>query len=102
MTGLRSEIVAMGGADNSKFRAINGIAALMHAAGMRELAQRADVWRIAPNRTVASADSMLEMVTGAAEVHAIGGAGALDGTGVGIAVLDSGVMSTHLGMLGSD
>src|SRR5207249_2964396 len=65
LNGLRHAILAMGGAINRKFTSINGVAATVPAARLRELSQRADVFRITPNRLVARAASMLEMVTGA-------------------------------------
>src|SRR5439155_5477066 len=102
LNGLRHAILAMGGAINRKFTSINGVAATVPAARLRELSQRADVFRITPNRLVARAASMLEMVTGADGVRGQAGAGGLDGSGVGIAILDSGIMSTHASMLGDD
>src|SRR5207248_6431599 len=53
-------------------------------------------------RMVARSSSMVEMETGADGVRTLAAAGALDGSGVGIAFLDSGIMSTHASMLGAD
>ncbi|MGZ5047384.1 MAG: S8 family serine peptidase, partial [Usitatibacter sp.] len=99
---LRRQIIAKGGTIGRKFKTINGVSALVPAERVREISTRNDVWRIAPNRTVWQASSMLEMATGTDSVRLTAGSGTLDGTGVGIAFLDSGIMSTHGALLAND
>src|SRR6267378_494292 len=64
------------------------------------LAQRSDVISVAPNRSTASTASTLETITGTLTSNVRTnstktGYSGLDGTGIGIAVLDSGVMAAH-------
>ena len=99
LNGLRRAIAALSGTVNRKFTSINGLAATVPAARIRELARHADVFRITPNRPVAAAASTLEKITGANAVRS-SAAGGLDGSGVVIAILDSGIMSTHGSMQG--
>src|SRR6185503_15476923 len=103
LNGIRRSVLAIGGSIQRKFNSINGLAAKVPAARLRELANRADVFRISPNRLVARAASLLEQETGADGVRGgMGSIGGLDGSGVGIAILDSGIMSTHASMLGAN
>jgi subtilisin family serine protease len=99
---LRRAVAASGGSINRKFSSLAGVVALLPPGVVRQLAQRSDVWRVAPNRSVTRSSSMMEMMTGTDGVRGLGAAGALDGSGVGIAFLDSGVMSTHASLLGAD
>jgi serine protease AprX len=99
---LRRAITAAGGSVNRKFRSVTGISALVPAARIRELAQRSDVWRVTPNRVVSRTFSTMELLTGADGVRGLGGTAALDGSGVGIAILDSGVMASHNSLLGGN
>ena len=71
---------------------------MVPAAAVPALAQRSDVRSISPNRMTARTSSSLEYATGAMNVRTYNNGGTwtgLDGTGIGIAVLDSGVMWNH-------
>ena len=101
--GLRLALTAGGGVYGRNFRSVPGISAKLPAALIAKLAQRPDVWRIVPNRTVVQASSALELVTGADAVRSMSvGGSPLDGTGVGIAFVDSGIMSAHGAFVGND
>jgi len=79
---------------------VTGLTVHLPAAQILALAQRKDVLSISPNRSVYRTSSTLEAITGAttSQVRSYVMPGAyvgLDGTGVGIAVLDSGIMKAH-------
>ena len=94
-TGLRRAIVQAGGSVHRHYDSIGALYALLPAAIVSQIASRTDVITIAPNRDVIATSSFLEQTTGAGAVH-IGSAGpGLDGSGVTIAVLDSGIMGSH-------
>ena len=64
---------------------------------MVDIARRSDVQSISPNRPTVRTRSLLESATGSYEAR---GAAAVinpgvDGSGVGIAFLDSGIMASH-------
>jgi subtilisin family serine protease len=61
---------------------------------IRELAADADIIYLSPDRPVASAGHV-ENTTGAALVRTLANGSGLDGAGIGIAIIDSGVDSTH-------
>ncbi|HUJ01391.1 MAG TPA: S8 family serine peptidase, partial [Usitatibacter sp.] len=103
LNGLRLALTAGGGVYGRNFRSVPGLSARLPQALITKLAQRADVWRIVPNRTVMQANSSLEMLTGADDVRTLAAQGAaLDGSGVTIAVVDSGIMTTHGAFIGND
>ena len=101
--GLRLALTAGGGVYGRNFRSVPGISAKLPPALIAKLAQRTDVWRIVPNRTVVQASSAVELITGADAVRSMSvGGSPLDGTGVGIAFVDSGIMSAHGAFVGND
>src|SRR6185369_2580921 len=59
-----------------------------------DIARRADVETISPNRPTLRMASLAESASGAAAARSAAGTG-LDGSGVGIACLDSGIMAAH-------
>ena len=101
LTELRRHIERIGGEVLVRHSIIRGLTVQVPARQLRQLAQREDVVHIAPNRTTRSTFSTLERVSGV-----IGTNGrptstktsytGLDGSGVGIAILDSGVERNHL------
>ena len=72
----------------------------VRAADVVALAQRRDVASVSPNRVVRRTASTLEAITGTLTGNVRSGnlrsnSAQLDGSGIGIAVLDSGVMKAH-------
>ena len=107
---LRAQVERLGGRVVARHGFMRGMTVRLPADQMAALAQRADVASISPNRSTARTASTLEAITGAtnASVRSYSSKtsySGLDGKGVGIAVLDSGVMSAHKafsdGLLGS-
>ena len=67
---------------------------------MAKVAERSDVTFVAPNRATRRTASTLETITGASTTGVRTGStktsySGLDGTGIGIAIVDSGVMQAH-------
>src|SRR5450759_734293 len=74
---------------------------MLPAAQGPQIAMRDDVESISANRLTTRTSSFLESVTGASAVRGTGyGANGGDGSGVGIAFLDSGIMSSHRAFVG--
>jgi serine protease AprX len=100
---LRSAIVSAGGSVYYKYISINGISALLPASRVLDIARRGDVESISPNRVTARTQSLLEKSTGASTVRGAGSSNyGVDGGGVGIAFLDSGIMSSHRAFAGDN
>jgi serine protease AprX len=95
LTALRSAIVAAGGTVYYRYISVNGVLAMLPVSRVYDVAARADVDSISPNRITARTKSLVETVTGITEVRGTGGALDVDGSGVGIAFLDSGIMDSH-------
>ena len=101
MVALRTEVVRLGGKVQVVHQNLRLLTVLLPAAGLATLTQHADVKAITPNRDTQSTGSMLESITGAtatgmrtySNTTTYSG---FDGTGVGIAILDSGVMKAHM------
>ncbi|HEX6721087.1 MAG TPA: S8 family serine peptidase, partial [Burkholderiaceae bacterium] len=94
LTNLRRQVVAMGGSVTYNYTSIRALAVMLPASKLVELAQSPEVASISPNRAVTRTASVLQATTGANEADGPNGA-QLDGTGVGIAVLDSGIAGQH-------
>lgn len=105
LAALRADVVARGGSVYMRYTSVTALSALLPASQVAAIAARNDVQGISPNRLIARtgvsmAPSAVEQVSGAAAVrtrtesnsHYYTG---LDGVGVGIAVLDSGIMWKH-------
>ena len=90
---LRRAILDAHGSVYYKFSSVNGLLVMLPAASVVSIARRSDVEVMSPNRPTARTRSFLESITGAAAVRTL--PTPYDGSGVGIAVLDSGVMATH-------
>jgi len=100
LTDLRSHVLAVGGSVYMRYMSVSALSVLLPANRIDEIAQRRDVQSISPNRLTTRTASALEMATGAADLRsASSGPAGLDGTGVGIAVLDSGVAASHRNFL---
>ncbi|WP_425257025.1 hypothetical protein ACPOLB_16095 [Rubrivivax sp. RP6-9] len=99
LTALRAEVLRLGGSVRARHALVRGLTVQLPADKVAQLAARDDVASISPNRQVRRTASLLDASTGAliANVrnHGHGGYSGLDGSGVGIAVLDAGMMRAH-------
>jgi serine protease AprX len=95
LAALRQAILAQGGSVYYVSLSVRALAALVPVAGLDALAARGDVLAIAPNRAVVRSGSLVADGSGASAVPPLGGVTAVNGAGVGIAVLDSGIDWDH-------
>lgn len=103
LVALRSAVLAAGGSVYMRYVSVAALSVLLPAAQVNAVAARSDVQSMSPNRLTARTASLLEQTTGAANVR--GGSAnptGLDGSGVGIAVLDSGILEQHFNLLAAD
>src|SRR5438132_4274186 len=104
MTDLRAFVLRTGGSVLARLSGIQALTVLMKAGTVNAMAQRDDVVSVSPKREARQTASTLESITGALTTNVrtnstkTGYIG-WDGTGIGIAVLDSGVMKAHDGFL---
>jgi serine protease AprX len=96
---LRSAIVAAGGSVFYRYLSVNAVLAVLPVGQVMNIANRTDVESISPNRIATQSASFEEQVTGAATLRALSNNTGLDGRGVGIALLDSGVMRDHVNFI---
>ena len=101
MASLQAEVTALGGTVVVAHPSVKALTIALPAKALKKLAKHPDVVAIAPNRDTASTASNLEVMTGAntAAVRTYSTSTTytgFDGTGVGIAILDSGVMKAHV------
>jgi subtilisin family serine protease len=103
---LRGAVIAAGGSVYLRYVSVAAISVMLPAGKVYAIAARFDVQTISANRLTARTLSTLESTTGAADVRVPNTAGTaytgIDGTGVGIAVLDSGIAWSHKDFLGND
>src|SRR5437867_2340200 len=104
MTDLRAFVLRTGGSVLARHSGIHALTVLMTAGTVNAMAQRNDVVSVSPNREARQTASTLESITGALTSNVRTnstktGYSGWDGTGIGIAVLDSGVMKAHDGFL---
>ena len=104
LVALRSDVLAKGGSVYFRYVSVAALSAMLPANRVVDIAARSDVQSISPNRLTARTASTLEYTTGAlaAGVRTYSNAttySGLDGTNVGIAVLDSGVLEQHKNLL---
>src|SRR5437868_1484475 len=96
---LRSAIVAAGGTVVRQFTSIDGLLVDLPKNKLLDIAARTDVERMTADHLAQQSASHLEAATGADILRTYkpltGNFTGLDGSGVGIAILDSGIMSTH-------
>ncbi|MBL0147951.1 MAG: hypothetical protein IPP87_04155 [Ideonella sp.] len=109
MTSLRAAVVASGGSVFMRFYSVPALSVMLPLAKVTAIADRSDVTSISPNRATARTASLLESETGTVtgtstgpRSYAKNGFTGYDGSGVGIAVLDSGVASSHASFLSAD
>src|SRR5262249_26071125 len=87
-----------GGSVVRQFVSINAVLAALPISSLLTIADLPQVERITADHLARQTSSHLEAATGADQVRNYGilnTTSGLDGTGVGIAVLDSGIMSSH-------
>lgn len=94
LTSLRADVLAAGGSIYYRYVSVTGLSVMLPASKIAQIAHRADVVSMSANRLTSKTDSFLQTVTGAGSASR-GKGTTLDGRGVGIAVLDSGVMAAH-------
>lgn len=100
MNELREHVRRLGGAVQAVHPAVRSMTVLLPAGQVAALAQHRDVVSIAPNRGTRRTASTLEKITGALGANVRTNSTqstytGLDGAGIGVAVLDSGVMRKH-------
>jgi hypothetical protein len=93
LSPLRGAVVAAGGTIYYRFISVNGVLAMLPVSRVMDIAALTDVDSISPNRLTARTKSLLEKATGVADVRGTGSSLDVDGSSVGIAFLDSGIMS---------
>jgi serine protease AprX len=96
---LRQAVTSMGGSVIYRYVSVPAISVVLPLQSVSVLAALSDVSTISPNRMTAKTDSFIEKITGALSTRATTTQRGVDGAGVGIAVLDSGVMRNHVDML---
>jgi serine protease AprX len=94
LTSLRAEVLAAGGSIYYRYVSVTGLSVMLPASRIAQIARRSDVVSMSANRMTSKTDSFLQTVTGSGSASRSKGT-TLDGRGVGIAVLDSGVMAAH-------
>ena len=99
LSALRADILVRGGSVFYNFLSVRALSALVPVNALDALAARSDVIGIAPNRSTTRHASLLQQASGANTQLPLGAGGlaqpGLDGRGVGIAVLDSGIDYRH-------
>ncbi|HUD24893.1 MAG TPA: hypothetical protein VMQ45_04360, partial [Burkholderiaceae bacterium] len=100
MSALRAQVLRAGGSIHAVHPAVHAITVQIPADELHALSLRSDVVSVSPNRDIRQTASLLEMITGVltgnVRSHATPTSySGLDGSGIGIAVLDSGIMKSH-------
>jgi hypothetical protein len=96
LASLRAQVLASGGGVYYRFISMQGLSATLPASAVATIAARSDVLYVVPNRPAMRLQSVLQRASGQADLAAsLGTAAGVDGAGVGIAVLDSGIDFRH-------
>ena len=90
LADLRSFVLSAGGSVFYNYASLRMAAVMVPASRVMDLARRADVVSVSPNRAVTRTANQLQLTTGGASAAAQNGS-SLDGSGVGIAIVDSGI-----------
>jgi serine protease AprX len=95
-SSLQTAVTNNGGFVKKSLKNVRALTATLPAAQVDKLAARTDVSYVALDRTVRK-EGHLETTTGADQARSYGTSttGTLNGSGIGIAILDSGVAPTH-------
>ncbi|OYU45532.1 MAG: hypothetical protein CFE44_06960, partial [Burkholderiales bacterium PBB4] len=96
---LKQWLLAQGGAVQYQYPTLHGLAVMLPVAKLADLAARTDVLSVTPNRQATRSGGLLQATSGQTEAVAAQ-RGRLDGSGVGIAVLDSGIAWQHANFYG--
>ena len=99
LAALRADMLARGGSVHYVYLSVRALAGLLPVGAVNAIATRSDVLAISPNRPASRSGSLLQDSSGASAAVRSGTSLPLDGTGVGIAVLDSGIDFNHRSML---
>jgi serine protease AprX len=99
LNDLRRAVLRLGGSVHARHPLVGGLTVQLPADKVDTLSARSDVVSVSPNRDVRRSASVLEassgVLTSNVRSYTLGGYSGLDGSGIGIAVLDSGVMAAH-------
>jgi serine protease AprX len=95
LASLRQAIVAQGGSVHYVYLSVRALAGMVPVSALPGLAARDDVLTITPNRVAARSGSLVADASGASAAPKISGRTSIDGSGVGIAILDSGIDWDH-------
>ena len=98
LASLRQFMLAQGGSVHHVYVSVRALSGLMPASALPALAARSDVIAITPNRLASRSGSLVQDASGVSAVPRLGGVTAVDGRGIGIAVLDSGIDWDHRSM----
>ena len=100
LVSMRGDVLAKGGSVYFRYVSVAVLSVLLPANRVAEVAARSDVQSISPNRMTARTASLLETTTGASTLRSMSGNTyfGLDGTGIGIAILDSGIAWNHMAL----
>ena len=98
LASLRQFMLAQGGSVHYVYLSVRALSGMLPAAALPALAARGDVVAISPNRVASRSGSLVQDATGASVLARLGGTAAIDGRGIGIAVLDSGIDWDHRSM----
>ncbi|MFN7395214.1 MAG: S8 family serine peptidase, partial [bacterium] len=108
LAALRGTIVRNGGTVFWNYASVRGLAAEVPLAALSTLEARLDVQRIIPDRPASPKASLQQAASSAVNLLPVAFGGnvssnaALDGTGIGIAVLDSGIDHRHPAFAGAN
>ncbi len=106
LVSLRADVVARGGSVHYNYISVRALAAMLPTTALAAIAERNDVLAISPNRATQRQTSLVQMVSGIGELTGTTSktstSSTLDGRGVGIAVLDSGIDFRHQNLQGAD
>ncbi len=102
LASLRADVLARGGSVFYNYISVRALSVTVPVSALDALAARSDVVGISPNRSTTRHASVLQTASGAGALPAAANGSTLDGRGVGIAILDSGIDSRHKSLLGPD
>src|ERR1044071_4591569 len=98
-SSLITAVRSVGGSVVRQFTSINGLLAELPKTSLLTIAARTDVERMSADHLAQQSASHLEVATGADRVRTYNSLlqtySGLDGSGIGIAILDSGIMAGH-------
>ncbi|HYE76240.1 MAG TPA: S8 family serine peptidase, partial [Blastocatellia bacterium] len=93
-TGLDTAVSRLGGRIERKLEAAGLVSITLPAGKIRQLAADPNIAYVSPDRPV-EASGHLETTTAAAQIRSLVSGTTLDGRGIGIAIIDSGIDDSH-------